>query len=60
MSRQARLVLGGVASAPVRLAASEQALVGRRLDDGAIAEAAEAAAGPVPPDGQHGLFLSLA
>jgi len=40
---EARLVLGGVASAPVRLARSEEVLRGRLLDDGAIAEAAEAA-----------------
>jgi 4-hydroxybenzoyl-CoA reductase subunit beta len=41
---RARLVLGGVASAPVRLAAAEAVLVGRKLDDGSIAEAAAAAA----------------
>ena len=45
----ARLVLGGVASAPVRLPASEAALVGRPLDDAAIADAAAAAAGPSRP-----------
>ncbi|HEV2064425.1 MAG TPA: FAD binding domain-containing protein [Thermoanaerobaculia bacterium] len=47
--RQARLVLGGVSSAPIRLVAAEQALVGRRLDAGAIAAAAAAAAGPSRP-----------
>jgi 4-hydroxybenzoyl-CoA reductase subunit beta len=46
---KARLVLGGVASAPVRLAAAEAVLVGRPLDDDAIAEAATAAAGPSRP-----------
>jgi 4-hydroxybenzoyl-CoA reductase subunit beta len=46
---EARLVLGGVASSPLRLAASEQILVGRRLDQDAIAEAAAAAAGPSRP-----------
>jgi 4-hydroxybenzoyl-CoA reductase subunit beta len=40
---EARLVLGGVASAPVRLARAEELLRGRLLDDGAIAEAADAA-----------------
>ncbi|HEX9150071.1 MAG TPA: FAD binding domain-containing protein, partial [Thermoanaerobaculia bacterium] len=45
----ARLVLGGVASAPVRLPASEAALVGRPLDDASIADAAAAAAGPSRP-----------
>ncbi|HEX7251469.1 MAG TPA: FAD binding domain-containing protein, partial [Thermoanaerobaculia bacterium] len=46
---QARLVLGGVASAPIRLTRSEQTLRDRRLDDGAIAEAADLAAGPSRP-----------
>jgi 4-hydroxybenzoyl-CoA reductase subunit beta len=45
----ARLVLGGVASAPVRLSASEAALVGRPLDDVSISNAAAAAAGPSRP-----------
>ena len=46
---RARLVLGGVSSAPVRLAAAEQALAGRVLDEEAIAAAASAAAGPSRP-----------
>jgi 4-hydroxybenzoyl-CoA reductase subunit beta len=41
---KARLVLGGVASAPVRLAAAEAILVGRKLDEESIAAAADAAA----------------
>jgi 4-hydroxybenzoyl-CoA reductase subunit beta len=45
----ARLVLGGVASAPLRLSAAEALLRGRVLDAAAIAEAAEAAAGPSRP-----------
>ena len=45
----ARLVLGGVASAPIRLAASESSLVGRALDAASIADAAAAAAGPSRP-----------
>jgi 4-hydroxybenzoyl-CoA reductase subunit beta len=45
----ARLVLGGVASAPIRLSASEAALTGRALDEAAIADAAAAAAGPSRP-----------
>jgi 4-hydroxybenzoyl-CoA reductase subunit beta len=45
----ARLVLGGVASAPVRLSAAETVLVGRALDGESIATAAEAAAGPSRP-----------
>jgi 4-hydroxybenzoyl-CoA reductase subunit beta len=45
----ARLVLGGVASAPLRLAASEAALAGRPLDEETIHAAASAAAGPSRP-----------
>jgi len=46
---QARLVLGGVASAPLRLTRAEEILRGRPLNDSAIAEAADAAAGPAKP-----------
>jgi len=46
---EARLVLGGVASAPIRLTASESLLQGRPLDEDAIAAASEAAAGPSRP-----------
>ena len=46
---QARLVLGGVASAPVRLAASEAVLRGQPLDGDTIEAAAQAAAGPSRP-----------
>jgi 4-hydroxybenzoyl-CoA reductase subunit beta len=46
---ESRLVLGGVASAPIRLSAAETALRGRRFDAEAIREAAEAAAGPSRP-----------
>jgi len=45
----ARLVLGGVASAPLRLPAAEAVLTGRPLDDDSIAAAASAAAGPSRP-----------
>jgi 4-hydroxybenzoyl-CoA reductase subunit beta len=46
---QARLVLGGVASAPLRLTASETILKGRPLDDDAVEAAGEAAAGSSRP-----------
>jgi 4-hydroxybenzoyl-CoA reductase subunit beta len=46
---EVRIVLGGVASAPLRLAKSEALLAGRSLDEDAIREAAEAAAGPSRP-----------
>jgi 4-hydroxybenzoyl-CoA reductase subunit beta len=46
---EARIVLGAVASAPVRAAAAEGFLVGRPLDGTAIAEAAALASGPARP-----------
>jgi 4-hydroxybenzoyl-CoA reductase subunit beta len=46
---EARLVLGGVASAPLRLAGAEEILMGRALDEEAIARSAEAASGPSRP-----------
>ena len=46
---RARLVLGGVASAPLRLAKAEELLAGRRLDSDTISGAADAAAGPSRP-----------
>src|SRR6266540_3412959 len=45
----ARLVLGGVASAPIRLTVAEDVLRGRALDESAIADAAAAASGPSRP-----------
>ena len=45
----ARLVLGGVASAPLRLTGAEAALANRPLDEDAIRDAAAAAAGPSRP-----------
>jgi 4-hydroxybenzoyl-CoA reductase subunit beta len=41
----ARLVLGGVASAPIRLVAAESVLLGRPLDEDSIRDAAAAALG---------------
>ncbi len=46
---EARIVLGAVASAPVRVPGAEALLAGRRLDVTAITEAAAAAAGPSRP-----------
>ena len=46
---EARLVLSGVASAPIRLKRAEEILVGGPLDPRAIEDAAEAAAGPSRP-----------
>ena len=46
---EARIVLGAVASAPLRAGAAEARLLGRPLDVSAVTEAAEAAAGPSRP-----------
>ncbi len=46
---EARIALGAVASRPLRIPAAERALVGRRLDPEAIAEAADAAARAAKP-----------
>jgi carbon-monoxide dehydrogenase medium subunit/6-hydroxypseudooxynicotine dehydrogenase subunit alpha len=51
----ARVALGGVGSSPLRASGAEQALVGTALDKGAVAEAAELAAGACAPRGDfHG------
>ncbi len=47
--QEARIVLGGVASAPLRLTEAEARLAGRPLDDASIRDAAEAAARPSRP-----------
>jgi len=52
--REARIILGAVATVPLRSAAAEQALVGRRLDDHtaeAIANAAVTGAQPLSENG---------
>ena len=46
---ESRVVIGAVASAPVRASQAEAILDGRPLDAGNIAAAAEAAAGPAKP-----------
>ncbi len=53
--RGARLVLGGVAHKPWRVEAAERALVGKRLDAKAIAEAARASIEGAQPL-QHNAF----
>ena len=47
--RDARIVLGAVASYPMRIAAATDALVGRRLDAASIADAADASFKPAKP-----------
>jgi carbon-monoxide dehydrogenase medium subunit len=46
---RARVAVGSVASTPLRILAAEQALAGRRLDEGGLDEAAEAASHTVRP-----------
>ncbi|MCA1580417.1 MAG: FAD binding domain-containing protein [Acidobacteria bacterium] len=46
---EARIVLGGVASAPLRLTDAEERLKGRPLDEDSIRDAADAAARPSRP-----------
>ena len=48
--REARLALCGVGGAPVRASEAEAAIVGRRLDDGTLAEAAKATSAAVDPE----------
>ncbi len=47
--RDARIVLGAVASYPMRIEAAKEALVGRRLDAASIADAADASFKPAKP-----------
>jgi xanthine dehydrogenase YagS FAD-binding subunit len=52
--RSARIILGAVATVPLRAAAAEQTLIGRRLDDAtaeAVANAAVAGAQPLSENG---------
>ncbi|MEP6767345.1 MAG: FAD binding domain-containing protein [Acidobacteriota bacterium] len=46
---EARIILGGVASAPLRLTEAEERLRGRPLDEDSIGDAAEAASRPSRP-----------
>ncbi|MFP5322509.1 MAG: FAD binding domain-containing protein [Acidimicrobiia bacterium] len=55
----ASLVASGVAAVPWRLAASEAALTGRRLDDEAIADASAAAAEGAEPLSENGYKAAL-
>ena len=55
----AKIVLSGVAPVPWRVPAAEQALVGRKPDVRAIAQAAEAAAAKAEPMGQNGYKVAL-
>jgi hypothetical protein len=58
--RDARIVLGAVAPAPMRAIAAEEALCGKRLSDGAAAEAAEAALAGAEPLSMNGYKVEIA
>jgi len=47
--RDARIILGGVGSYPIKAVNSEQAIIGRRLTEDTVREAAEAAYRPAKP-----------
>ncbi|RPI10648.1 MAG: xanthine dehydrogenase family protein subunit M [Zetaproteobacteria bacterium] len=57
--RHARIVLGAVAPVPLRSAAAEQALIGRRLDEATIDAAANAAAAGAQPLSENGYKVEL-
>ena len=60
--REARIILGAVAPVPLRSAAAEQALLGRRLDDAtaeAVANAAVAGAQPLSENGYKVELLKI-
>jgi xanthine dehydrogenase YagS FAD-binding subunit len=57
--RSARIMLGAVATVPLRSAAAEQALVGRRLDDPTAEAAANAAVTGARPLSENGYKVEL-
>jgi xanthine dehydrogenase YagS FAD-binding subunit len=57
--RQARIILGAVAPAPLRSAAAEQRLIGRRLDDTTVEAAATAAVASAQPLSENGYKVEL-
>jgi len=57
--RSARIMLGAVATVPLRAAAAEQALIGRRLDDATAEAAANAAVTGAQPLSENGYKVEL-
>ncbi len=57
--REARIALGGVASVPWRAHAAEASLVGKRLDERAATDAADAAFADAKPHGQTAFKVDL-
>jgi len=56
---EARIILGAVAAVPLRSAAAEQALLGRRLDDATAEAAANAAVTGAQPLSENGYKVEL-
>jgi len=57
--RSARIMLGAVATVPLRAAAAEQALIGRRLDDATAETVANAAVAGAQPLSENGYKVEL-
>ena len=57
--REARIILGAVATVPLRSAAAEQVLIGRRLDDTAAEAVASAAVSGAQPLSENGYKVEL-
>lgn len=57
--REARIILGAVATVPLRSSAAEQTLLGRRLDDATAEAAANAAAAGAQPLSENGYKVEL-
>ncbi len=58
--KDARIALGAVGPAPMRAIAAEEAICGKRLNDGAAAEAAEAALAGAEPLSMNGYKVEIA
>jgi xanthine dehydrogenase YagS FAD-binding subunit len=57
--REARIILGAVATVPLRSAVAEQLLIGRRLDDAAAEAVANAAVAGAQPLSENGYKVEL-
>jgi xanthine dehydrogenase YagS FAD-binding subunit len=57
--RQARIILGAVATVPLRSAAAEQTLLGRRLDEATVEASTNAAVTGAQPLSENGYKVEL-
>ncbi|MBI2371490.1 MAG: FAD binding domain-containing protein, partial [Deltaproteobacteria bacterium] len=60
MVQEARIVLGGVSTIPLRSTAAESAIKGKRLDAGSASQAGEAAVAKARPMTQNGYKIDMA